>query len=51
MAGLLCAVFTVGAIFGVFHYTAADRDRDLHAWQGKLGIVADSRSAAVERWL
>ena len=50
-AVLLCAGFTAVAIYGSLRLTDADRERDLQAWQGKLGIVADSRASAVDRWL
>lgn len=48
---LLCAGLTAVAIYGSLRLTEADRERDLQAWQSKLGIVADSRAAAVDRWL
>lgn len=51
LAMLLCVALTAAAVFGALRFTEADRERDLHAWQGKLGIVADSRSNAVDRWL
>ena len=50
-AVLLCAALTAVALYGALRLTDADRERDLHAWQGKLGIVADSRAAAIDRWL
>ena len=50
-AVLLCAGLTAVAIYGSLRLTEADRERDLQAWQSKLGIVADSRAAAVDRWL
>jgi PAS domain S-box-containing protein len=39
------------AIFGAIRFADDDRERALLAWQAKLGIVADSRAAAVDRWL
>lgn len=50
-AGLLCLALTAAAIYGAIRFADGDRERDLHVWQGKLGIVADSRAAAVDRWL
>jgi PAS domain S-box-containing protein len=35
----------------VFRFVASERERDLRAWQVRLGIVAESRTAAVEAWL
>jgi HD-GYP domain-containing protein (c-di-GMP phosphodiesterase class II) len=51
LALLLGGVFLAAATYGAFRFTETDRERDLHAWQSQLGIVADSRTAAVEGWL
>ena len=40
----------VGTVL-VLHFTAGERQRDLRAWQIRLGIVADSRAAAVNDWV
>jgi len=50
-AVVLCAALAAAAIYGALRITDGDRERDLQAWQGKLGIVADSRAAAVDHWL
>jgi len=47
-AGMLVAALGVAA---VFRFVGAERDRDIANWQVRLGIVADSRSAAVEAWV
>ena len=47
--GLVIAAI-LGVIF-VFQFIESERARDRQAWQIRLGIVADSRSAAVEDWL
>jgi HD-GYP domain-containing protein (c-di-GMP phosphodiesterase class II) len=47
---ILLAAVTVGVIL-VFQFVQEERARDLRAWQVRLGIVADSRAAAVESWL
>lgn len=39
------------AIALVLRFAEAERDRDLRIWQVRLGIVADSRFAAVDAWL
>jgi HD-GYP domain-containing protein (c-di-GMP phosphodiesterase class II) len=47
---VLAAVVAVG-VFLVFQFVQAERERDLRAWQVRLGIVADSRAAAVSAWV
>ncbi len=47
---LLAAVLVLGVVF-VLRFVANERDRDLIAWQVRLGIVADSRVAAIDEWL
>ncbi|MFA6022207.1 MAG: hypothetical protein WC722_18275, partial [Rhodospirillales bacterium] len=39
------------AIFFAFRFVEEERQRDLQAWQIRLGIVADSRVAAVNEWV
>ncbi len=38
-------------IFLVLQFVEGERQRDLQAWQVRLGLVADSRAAAVDAWL
>jgi PAS domain S-box-containing protein len=38
-------------IYLVLSFVNEARDRDIQAWQVRLGIVADSRAAAVEAWI
>lgn len=45
------AVIGALAVFFAFRFVAEERARDLHAWQLRLGIIADSRTADVEDWL
>ncbi len=40
-----------GAVYGAFRFVEDERARNLQAWQVRLGIVADSRSAAVNEWI
>ena len=49
MAGLVVAV--VGAVFFAFKFVENERARDIQQWQVRIGIVADSRSAAVNQWI
>jgi len=47
------AILIVAAlgVFEVFRFVDNLRERDLRTWQDRLGLVADSRKAAVEAWL
>jgi PAS domain S-box-containing protein len=49
-AALLLLAAAVG-VYLVFAFVAEERARELRAWQVRLGIVADSRAAAVDDWL
>jgi HD-GYP domain-containing protein (c-di-GMP phosphodiesterase class II) len=49
-AVILAAILITGAV-AVWRYAGAERERDLYEWQLRLGLVADSRAAAVEDWL
>ena len=49
VAGLIAA--TILAILAVFHFVDTERQRELRSWQDRLGIIADSRRQAVDRWL
>lgn len=46
----LVAVAAV-ALYFVYAFAEKESQRDLRAWQTRLGIVADSRAAAVAAWL
>lgn len=47
---ILVLLGLIGA-WAIFQFLANERDRELTQWQVRLGIVADSRAAEVERWL
>lgn len=52
--GIVALVIAVAAVIGValvFRFVNAERARDLRGWQVRLGIVADSRLAAVNDWI
>jgi len=54
MAMLIGAVIITvigGAIAGVFAFVDSERQRDVQAWQVRLGIVADSRTADINDWV
>lgn len=50
VAGGLLAVLVVGILFA-FKFVEDERARNLQEWQIRLGIVADSRSAAIGDWI
>jgi len=47
--GLLAIV--AAGVFYAFNFVEEERQRDLQDWQIRLGIVADSRAAAVSEWV
>ncbi len=47
---IVLLIAAVGAFF-VVRFVNTERERDLRAWQVRLGIVADSRAAAIADWL
>jgi len=48
-AGILAAV--AATVYLVLSFVNDARERDIQAWQVRLGIVADSRASAVEAWI
>lgn len=50
IAGGLVAVALAGVAL-VFGFVQEERARELQNWQVRLGIVADSRTAEVQRWI
>ena len=50
-SAFVLAVLGVLGIAAVLKFVEAERQRDLQTWQIRLGIVADSRAAAVADWL
>ena len=51
MAGAGLALIAIIGVILVFMFVADQRERDLQAWQTRMGIVADSRFAAVNGWI
>ena len=47
---LLIALGVAGAVLGT-RFLVSEWERDLRAWQVRLGIIAESRFAAVDAWL
>lgn len=50
ITGLALAVALAVAVVLIFRFIADERARDLLSWQSRLGIVADSRANAVDKW-
>jgi PAS domain-containing protein len=48
---LLAAAVFFAALFSIFHFIGAARDRGIAEWQTRLSIVADSRREAVQTWI
>lgn len=51
LGGLLLIILSAIAVFSVFKFIESEREREIRDWQVRLGIVADSRFAAVNEWL
>ncbi len=49
--GLLAATVFFAALFSIFHFIGAERDRAIAEWRTRLFIVADSRREAVQTWI
>jgi PAS domain S-box-containing protein len=45
------AIAAAIAVFLIFRFVGDAREHDLQAWQVRLGIVADSRAAAIDGWV
>jgi PAS domain S-box-containing protein len=45
------AIAAVVAVMLVFRFADIERERELLAWQARLGIVAETRASAVNAWL
>ena len=53
VAATVAAILAITAIavWLIFRFVDEERDREMFNWQTRLGIVADSRAAAVESWV
>ncbi len=47
---LIVVAFALAVVFA-FRFIDGERDRAMHRWQVRLGILADGRAAAVDTWL
>jgi PAS domain S-box-containing protein len=51
LTAVAIAVAAVVAVMLVFRFADIERERELVAWQGRLGIIAETRAEAVNSWL
>ncbi|MCW5730838.1 MAG: PAS domain-containing protein [Alphaproteobacteria bacterium] len=51
VASLVLLLAAIAGIALIVRFAALEAGRDLRAWQAQLGLVADSRAAAVDEWL
>ena len=51
LTGGLLLLATLFGVYLVFDFVADQREREMRAWQVRLGIVADSRVAEVDKWV
>jgi HD-GYP domain-containing protein (c-di-GMP phosphodiesterase class II) len=47
---VLLLLFISGSIWLVLEYVSAEKQRDIDAWQARLGVMAESQQHAVESW-
>ena len=45
------ALFTIGGVVGILQFVDSEKKRTLRDWQTQMGLVAETRGAAVETWL
>ena len=50
-AAVVLALLAVVGVLLAVGFVDAERSRDLRAWQTRLGIIADTRAAAVRDWV
>lgn len=51
ITGVVLAVAAAIGFFLVFQFAEAERQREMNDWQSRMGIVADSRFADLNKWL
>jgi PAS domain S-box-containing protein len=50
-AGLVVVALVALSVVSAVRFSNTERERTLHTWQVRLGIIADSRAREVETWL
>jgi len=48
---LLLIILGVAGVWSISRFVGQERDRELTQWQVRMGIIADSRAAEINRWL
>lgn len=48
---LLLIVLGIVGVWSISRFVGQERDRELTQWQVRMGIIADSRAAEINRWL
>lgn len=48
--GALLLIIAIGLVL-IFQYLKIEQERDLQQWQVRLGLIADTRVEAIDRWL
>ncbi|MBL4690853.1 MAG: PAS domain-containing protein [Rhodospirillales bacterium] len=51
MIGTGIVIAVVASVWGSFQFIEGERQREILQWQVRLGIVADSRAAAIGEWV
>lgn len=51
LTGAAIAVAALVAVAAVFLFADAERARDQQAWEERLGIIAETRGAEIEKWV
>ena len=51
LLGTATLLILVASVFGVLRFVAEERTRELDGWAARLGLIADSRGAAVSEWV
>jgi HD-GYP domain-containing protein (c-di-GMP phosphodiesterase class II) len=51
-AGILALIVLIGlGAFLIDLYISKERERDLHQWESRLSLIADTRMDSIQRWL
>lgn len=51
LAAVFFVLFTVGGFLGILAFVKGEKERTLRDWQIQMGLVVETRAAAVESWL
>jgi PAS domain S-box-containing protein len=51
LAIIFFGLFTLGGFFGILAFVKGEKERTLRDWQIQMGLVVETRAAAVEGWL